>query len=49
MRFGASALIAAIFHFQLRPFQRHTAVKGIIAELKAENHPSRRKKKGDED
>ncbi|EGJ4765604.1 hypothetical protein IM153_002237 [Salmonella enterica subsp. enterica serovar Meleagridis] len=45
-RFGATALIPAIFHFSCDLFQRHRqARKGIIAELKAEKLPVATKKK----
>ncbi|WP_193431944.1 hypothetical protein [Salmonella enterica] len=44
MRFGATTLIAAIFHFSYDLFQRHRR-KGIIAELKAEKPPVATKKK----
>ncbi|UJL40538.1 hypothetical protein JRY29_12700 [Salmonella enterica subsp. enterica serovar Kentucky] len=44
MRFGATALIPAIFHFSYDLFQRHRR-KGIIAELKAEKPPVATKKR----
>ncbi|EHK3106087.1 hypothetical protein J3858_004129 [Salmonella enterica subsp. enterica serovar Irumu] len=43
-RFGATALIPAIFHFSCDLFNA-TARKGIIAELKAEKLPVATKKK----
>ncbi|ESH22398.1 hypothetical protein SEEGA711_19886 [Salmonella enterica subsp. enterica serovar Gaminara str. ATCC BAA-711] len=44
MRFGATTLIAAIFH-SVATFFNATARKGIIAELKAEKPPVATKKK----